>query len=95
MTLVTWGLLFALMPKGNGPVIEMMEYMPSDSLESCMTQAQLKWHRYYQNEPSNLSIYTYCSEGKSGRQTRILDVQCDRDNHCEIHYKLNQVGDIL
>jgi hypothetical protein len=83
MSIATWGLLFAIMPKYRPPIIELMDYAPATSLSDCMTKANHKWQQYYQSGTNKTDIYTYCQENKKSK-SRIIDIVCDQGGNCGI-----------
>lgn len=82
MTVVTWGLLFTLMPIGQQPSIETMNYQLAISKSDCINQAKPHWHDYHANQnKKKFSLYTFCLK-KHKNNTDFYEITCDTSGLC-------------
>jgi hypothetical protein len=82
MSVATWGLLYALMPLGQSPPIETMNFQPAISKSDCINQSKPYWYDYHHNQnKKKVSLYTYCL-WKKANYAEIIDVVCDSAGGC-------------
>lgn len=82
MTIETWGLLFALMPLGQQPSIESMNFQPAISKADCINQAKPHWYDYHNKQnKKNTSLYTFCLN-KHKSTTDFYEIVCNSVGVC-------------